>query len=130
MSARMLKAVQNISIKKRLPLRQLSMFLYSYSSCGFRYYNFCEYRSQIREKLLHRFLTYTTFFVSGILYTIKHLEDEKNFASDIKNVIVPTMYAASISDNVDNRNKHNFIADVVEISAPSVVYIELKDLKK
>ena len=47
---------------------------------------------------------------------------------------MPSIYAASKmsfpADVSQNRERYNFIADVVEISAPSVVYIEIKDQKR
>lgn len=39
----------------------------------------------------------------------------------------PVVHAISSSDGNQNRDKYNFIADVVEISAPAVVYIEIRD---
>jgi hypothetical protein len=38
--------------------------------------------------------------------------------------------AASDTDKVGLRSRHNFIADVVETVAPSTVYIEIKDTKR
>lgn len=49
--------------------------------------------------------------------------------------LFPVLHAATPTTNADLskkrlRQQHNFIADVVEVSAPSVVYIEIKDLRR
>lgn len=49
--------------------------------------------------------------------------------------IVPVLTAATPTTTTELskkrlRQQHNFIADVVEVSAPSVVYIEIKDLRR
>ncbi|XP_043265800.1 serine protease HTRA2, mitochondrial [Colletes gigas] len=76
-------------------------------------------------------LTYSIIF-SGFGYILfKWKDDICDRFSNLMNFI-PTVHAKSIPvlDINHNRDKYNFIADVVEISAPSVVYIEIKDNKR
>lgn len=89
------------------------------------------------ESAQKSFLTYK-LAIAGILgcglgYTLyKWKNDISNKLFNYEFFHLPKVYAASIfnSDISQNRNKYNFIADVVEISAPSVVYIEIKDQKR
>jgi len=43
-----------------------------------------------------------------------------------KSINFPVVHTVSLPSD-ENRNKFNFIADVVEVCAPSVVYIQIKD---
>ncbi|XP_012525720.2 serine protease HTRA2, mitochondrial isoform X2 [Monomorium pharaonis] len=77
------------------------------------------------------FLTYTAF-VSGIGFGYALYNWRDDIRQRIENLIVPNVYSvvhaiSSQSDGNQNRDKFNFIADVVEISAPAVVYIEIRD---
>lgn len=56
----------------------------------------------------------------------------KNYLNNFSNILIPKIHAKTFDTPGinDNRNKYNFIADVVQISAPSVVYIEIKDQKR
>ncbi|KAJ9591234.1 hypothetical protein L9F63_002240 [Diploptera punctata] len=46
------------------------------------------------------------------------------------NSLMPVIKAAKPSDGIGLRSKFNFIADVVELVAPSTVYIEIKDMRR
>lgn len=48
----------------------------------------------------------------------------------LHSMMFPTHHAATELSKKRLRQQHNFIADVVEVSAPSVVYIEIKDLRR
>lgn len=101
--------------------------------CGIRM--FYSHRHQNRRTFdsgSRRFLTCTALVSAlGLGYIFYNWKDD--IRRRIENLIVPNcpvIHAVSISDGNKNRDKYNFIADVVEISAPSVVYIEIKDLTR
>lgn len=84
------------------------------------------------EKRAENLLTYT-LLASGLGYAVYKWKDD--IWEEIKRLSVPNypvVHAVSLppSGNDKNRDRYNFIADVVEISAPSVVYIEVKDTKR
>ncbi|XP_011871993.1 PREDICTED: serine protease HTRA2, mitochondrial-like isoform X2 [Vollenhovia emeryi] len=76
------------------------------------------------------FLTYTVFASAAGLALYDWWSDDRR----IVGLAVPNWPAVRAisppSDGNRNRDKYNFIADVVEISAPAVVYIEIKDSNK
>lgn len=126
-----------VSLKKRLPPAQIALLVYySERSNGLRPFSRHEHHENgnREESFRRRLLTYAaTLFTSaaGICCcALYNLEDErrKNFFRAVREAIFPSVAAKSI--DVFNRDKYNFIADVVEISAPAVVYIEIKDQKR
>lgn len=50
--------------------------------------------------------------------------------SCLDDVPFPSVTAATALSKKGNRDKYNFIAEVVEVSAPAVVYIEIKDTRR
>ncbi|EZA62774.1 Serine protease HTRA2, mitochondrial [Ooceraea biroi] len=91
------------------------------------------FHSQQEKWRLHertRFLTCTALLSGGLGYALYNWKDDirrKIGNLGIPNYAVTHALSPPSSNNRQNRDKYNFIADVVEISAPSVVYIEIKD---
>jgi len=90
------------------------------------------FHSQQQKWRMHeksRLLTYTAFLFGGLGYVLCNWKDD--IRRKIENLgILNYSVIHAISPppfNCLNRDKFNFIADVVEISAPAVVYIEIKD---
>nr|KAF7433928.1 hypothetical protein H0235_002119 [Vespula pensylvanica] len=91
----------------------------------------CQRDNRIYGRSGKHFLTYT-LVISGIGYFLYKKRNDfyerfRDFTFGMPVVKSLTIFTPSL---VDYREKYNFIADVVAISAPSVVYIEIKDEKK
>ncbi|XP_008211554.1 serine protease HTRA2, mitochondrial isoform X1 [Nasonia vitripennis] len=132
MAASLLQTARNVARKKQLPFAQLAVFAHSGRFNTLGHFSVHDHKNRSQEKSFHRFITYATLFTSGLCYALYNLEDERrNILHSLKNVLFPTVAAKSAPSDVNNnRNRYNFIADVVEETAPSVVYIEIKDQKR
>ncbi|XP_058808013.1 serine protease HTRA2, mitochondrial [Phymastichus coffea] len=131
MATPLLKTARNPSV--RLPFLRLTVIVFSRNFRQSRYSNSHshEYKYKNQPRSFHRFLTYAALFTSGACFASYKLEEKKPVYPTLRDVIFPSVYAKSAPTEVYNkRTKYNFIADVVEISAPAVVYIEIKDQKR
>ncbi|XP_053975822.1 serine protease HTRA2, mitochondrial [Hylaeus volcanicus] len=121
------------SVFKQNQFQYKQILIFSCTDRFSRYRNFTtqQEKYKIFNKTIKNILTYT-IFLSGFGYTLYKWKDSicSRFGS-LANFI-PTIHAKSINleDINNNRDKYNFIADVVELSAPAVVNIEIKDNKR
>ncbi|XP_046409905.1 serine protease HTRA2, mitochondrial isoform X2 [Neodiprion pinetum] len=95
-------------------------------------------KGRLRDENSKRYITCSALVASVLGYVLYNWKED--FRGDVagfkfENVKspFPAIHAATnvFATNVNhNRDKYNFIADVVEVSAPSVVYIEMKDQRR
>jgi len=111
--------------KKRSDISQFAIIVFKQNTKT-RAFHSQQQKWRMHEK--SRPLTYTAF-LGGLGYVLYNWKDD--IRRKIENLgILNYSVIHAISPppfNCLNRDKFNFIADVVEISAPSVVYIEIKD---
>lgn len=133
MAAPLLIAAKNVLKKRRLPTAQILALFYSERSYGLQQLTLHEYKKENHEKSYQKFLTCAALFTSSLACLAFYNSDDerKQLFSQFKEIILPPVFAKDASgDNNKSRNRNNFIADVVEVSAPAVVYIEIKDQKR
>ncbi|XP_023247480.1 serine protease HTRA2, mitochondrial [Copidosoma floridanum] len=87
-------------------------------------------RSNSEKSYRQYFLTCAGVLASGI-YCYGLSNDSKDVDNGERFSVFPLVSAKSLPHNVaSNRDKYNFIADVVTLCAPAVVYIEIQDNKR
>ncbi|XP_023315394.1 serine protease HTRA2, mitochondrial isoform X1 [Trichogramma pretiosum] len=142
MAATLIKSVRRLSKTQRSinSYQQLAVLVCADTPCSIRQFSAHEQQRHRRggdyeKKTSGRLLTYAA--LSGLccaVYGLSSDDDDRRSSAwcAIKNAVLPGVSAASIipTDVKSFRNKFNFIADVVETAAPSVVYIEIKDHKR
>lgn len=117
--------------RKHIPLNQNLIILNSERDYRTKSNNSHRTRSGSTNNDSNHFVTSSAIFASTlgyVLYKWKELREDIDFVSPFPSVHAATnIHATNVSHN---REKYNFIADVVEVSAPSVVYIEIKDQRR
>lgn len=134
MAAPLCRLARSVCAKRELKYSRLVVFLSSSRHVGSRNANTDRRRRVDDETDKNGILTCATVVAAGIGYGLYKWMDEPSGGLGLAESIVPAIHAAaktSLPTHVsENRDRYNFIADVVEISAPSVVYIEIKDQKR
>lgn len=98
----------------------------SRASNKFRYFSLDKTRKTTNYR---GYLLCTLFFGSALGYKFLQSEHKLPTVDECLNFFIPSVSALDLKDddNRKNRNKYNFIADVVDICAPAVVLVQVKE---
>ncbi|KZC11170.1 Serine protease HTRA2, mitochondrial, partial [Dufourea novaeangliae] len=131
MAAPLLRLPRTVFKKNQFQYKQVSVFLFVNHFSGIKSFHTRPQKQRTFNKNTKEILAYT-FLFSGLSYIWYNLRNDSDNGNRKQFSLTPKVAAKSINvlDINHNRDKYNFIADVVEISAPSVVYIEIKDNKR
>ncbi|XP_076165944.1 HTRA2-related serine protease isoform X3 [Ptiloglossa arizonensis] len=128
MATLLLSLSWRVSKQNQLQYKQVLILPCTNRFSQYRRFSAQQKNRQIFNKTITKTLTYTIFF-AGFGYTFYMWKDK--LYDQFSNLnLVPTCYAQSVLDIRNNRDKYNFVADVVEISLPSVVYIEISENRR
>ncbi|XP_003701414.1 HTRA2-related serine protease [Megachile rotundata] len=119
----------NVLKKSQLQYKQLLTLSYATQSGKYKHSSSQEKRFQILDNTVRNVLLCTVFFTGCGYILYKWQTDYPNrFSNWMRSIF--TIHAKSLNfDGNNNRMKYNFIADVVETTAPSVVHIEIQNNK-